>query len=395
MVKDGVAFMFSPPAVRALGRSTGFNMHLQDCLGLGHDALMAARNQLLGMAAQSPVLVGVRPNGLEDAPQYRLQVGHEKARALGISLADINQTIGTAWGSTYVNDFIEDGRTKKVFVQGDAAFRMLPEDLNRWYVRNADGNMVSFSAFSSTSWTRGSPRLERYNGLPAANVLGQAAPGHSSGEAMAEMERLAAQLPAGIGYEWTGLSYQQKRAGSEAPILYAISAIVVFLSLAALYESWSVPFAVMLVVPLGLIGAVVAALTRGLNNDIFFQVGLLTTMGLTAKNGILIVEFAHNLHMHQGRNLIDAVLEAARIRLRPLMMTSMAFMFGVSRLVIATGAGSASRIAVGTAVIGSMASAPFLATFFIPMFYVAVMGLFSHRPMKTYRCCTGLRRRYS
>jgi multidrug efflux pump len=391
MVKDGMAFAFAPPSVRALGRSAGFDLQLQDRAGLGHEALTAARNRMLGMAAQSPVLANVRPNGLEDAPQYRLDVDREKARALGLSLADINQTLGTAWGSTYVNDFIENGRTKKVFVQGDAPFRMLPQDLDRWYVRNADGDMVPFSAFSSAKWTRGSPRLERFNGVPAANILGQAAPGHSSGEAMAEIERLAAQLPPGIGYEWSGLSYQQKRAGSQAPALYAVSAIVVFLSLAALYESWSVPFAVMLVVPLGLLGAVLAALARGLNNDVFFQVGLLTTMGLTAKNAILIVEFAHDLHTHQGKPLIDAVLEAARIRLRPILMTSMAFMLGVAPLAVATGAGAAARIAIGTGVIGGMATALFLATFFIPLFYVAVRRLFGRsRPRRLPTAHTGV-----
>ncbi|WP_372696483.1 efflux RND transporter permease subunit [Immundisolibacter sp.] len=382
MIKDGLAFAFSPPAVRALGRSSGFDLQLQDRAGLGHDALIAARNQLLGMAAQSPVLANVRPNGLEDAPQYRLHIDQPKARALGLSLADINQTLGTAWGSTYVNDFIEEGRTKKVFVQGDAPYRMLPEDLDRWYVRNTDGEMVPFSAFSSAQWTRGSPRLERFNGVPSVNILGQAAPGHSSGEAMAEIERIASQLPPGIGYAWSGLSYQQKQAGSQAPALYAISAIVVFLALAALYESWSVPFAVMLVVPLGLLGAVLAALTRGLNNDVFFQVGLLTTMGLTSKNAILIVEFAHTLHIQQGRKLLDAVLEAARIRLRPILMTSMAFMLGVSPLAIATGAGSASRIAIGTGVIGGMMTALLLATLFIPMFYVLVQRLVGRAPVR-------------
>ena len=382
MVKDGMAFAFSPPSVRALGRSAGFDLHLQDRAGLGHEALIGARNQLLGMAAQSPVLAAVRPNGLEDAPQYRLNVDQAKARALGLSLADINQTLGTAWGSSYVNDFIEEGRTKKVYVQGDAPFRMLPQDLDRWYVRNAAGDMVPFSAFSSAEWTRGSPRLERFNGTASVNILGQAAPGHSSGEAMAEIERIASQLPPGIGYAWSGLSYQQKQAGSQAPALYAISAIVVFLALAALYESWSVPFAVMLVVPLGLLGAVLAALLRGLNNDVFFQVGLLTTMGLTAKNAILIVEFAHNLHMHQGKALLDAVLEAARIRLRPILMTSMAFMLGVSPLAIATGAGSASRIAIGTGVIGGMLAALLLATFFIPMFYVLVRRLMGRAPAR-------------
>ena len=382
-VKDGMAFAFAPPSVRALGRSVGFDLQLQDRVGLGHDALMAARNQLLRAASQSPILANVRPNGLEDAPQYQLQVDQEKARALGLSLSDVNQTLATAWGSTYVNDFIENGRTKKVFVQADVPYRMLPEDLDRWYVRNADGNMVPFSAFAHGSWTIGSPRLERFNGVPSANILGQPAPGHSSGEALAEIERLAAQLPPGIGYEWNGLSFQEKRAGSQAPALYAVSVVVVFLALAALYESWSVPFAVMLVVPLGVLGAVLATLLRGLNNDVFFQVGLLTTMGLTAKNAILIVEFAHTIHQHQGKPLVEAVLDAARIRLRPILMTSMAFMLGVAPLAVAHGAGSAARIAIGTAVLGGMASATFIAIFFIPMFYVVVRRLFGrNRPRR-------------
>jgi multidrug efflux pump len=378
MVKDGMAFAFAPPSVRALGRSTGFDLQLQDRAGLGHEALVGARNQLLGMAAQSPLLANVRPNSLEDAPQYVLNVDQAKARALGLSLGDINQTLKTAWGSTYVNDYVENGRTKKVFVQADAPYRMVPEDLERWYVRNAAGEMVPFSAFSSAQWTLASPRLERFNGVPATEILGEPAPGRSSGEAMAEMERLAARLPPGIGYEWTGLSYQEKRAGAQAPLLYAISAIVVFLALAALYESWTVPFAVMLAVPLGLLGAALAATLRGLQNDVFFQVGLLTTMGLTAKNGILIVEFAHRLAA-QGRGLLDAVLEAARIRVRPILMTSMAFIFGVSPLAIASGAGAAARIAIGTAVIGGMLSATFIAVFFVPLFYVTVRRFFGRR----------------
>ncbi|WP_448507021.1 efflux RND transporter permease subunit [Immundisolibacter sp.] len=375
-IKDGMAFAFAPPSVRALGRSAGFDLMLQDRAGLGHEALMAARNQLLGMAAQSPLLVGVRPNGLEDAPQLRLKVDREKARALGLSLADINQTIATAWGSTYVNDFTEHGRTKKVFAQADAPYRMLPEHLDRWYVRNDRGQMVPFSAFAEREWTRGPPRLERFNGMPSVNILGQPAPGHGSGEAIAEIERLAQRLPPGIGYSWHGLSFQERRAGSLAPMLYTISALVVFLALAALYESWTVPLAVMLVVPVGLLGAVLATLGRGLANDVFFQVGLLTTMGLTAKNAILIVEFAHQAHVHQGKGVLDAVLEAARIRLRPILMTSMAFMLGMLPLAFAHGAGSAARTAIGTAVVGGMVSAAFLAIFFIPLFYLLVRRLF-------------------
>lgn len=378
MVKDGVAFAFTPPSVRALGRSTGFDLQLQDRAGLGHDALVAARNQLLGMAAQSPVLTNVRPNSLEDAPQYAVHVDQAKARALGLSLEEINQTLQTAWGSTYVNDYIEQGRTKKVFVQGDAPYRMLPGDLEQWYVRNAAGEMVPFSAFSSAKWTLGAPRLSRYNGVPSSQILGEPAPGRSSGEAMAEIERLAAQLPPGIGYEWSGLSYQEKQAGAQAPLLYAISALVVFLALAALYESWTVPFSVMLAVPMGLLGAALAAMLRGLDNDVFFQVGLLTTMGLAAKNGILIVEFAHQLQ-RQGRDLMEAVLEAGRIRVRPILMTSMAFTFGTLPLALASGAGAGARIGIGTAVVGGMLSATFIAVFFVPLFYVLVQRVFGRR----------------
>ena len=390
MVKDGMAFAFTPPSVRALGRTAGFDLQLQDRAALGHEALVAARNQLLGMAAQSAVLSNVRPNSLEDAPQYVVHVDQAKARALGLSLDEINQTLRTAWGSTYVNDYIEQGRTKKVFVQGDAPYRMLPEDLDQWYVRNAAGEMVPFSAFSSAEWTLGAPRLARYNGMPSSQILGEPAAGRSSGEAMAEIERLAAQLPPGIGYEWTGLSYQEKQAGSQAPLLYAISALVVFLALAALYESWTVPLSVMLAVPIGLLGAALAAMLRGLENDVFFQVGLLTTMGLAAKNGILIVEFAHQLH-RQGRGLLEAVLEAGRIRVRPILMTSMAFTFGTLPLALASGAGAGARTAIGTAVVGGMLSATFITVFFVPLFYVLVQRLFGRsRPRRVPTPHTGV-----
>ena len=370
-VKDAMVFTIMPPSVPGLGNATGFNVQLVDRAGLGHTALLAARNQLLGLAAQQPTLVGVRPNGMEDTPQYRVEVDREKARALGLSLDAINSTLSAAWGSAYVNDFLEKGRIKKVYVQGEARFRMLPSDLDRWYVRNDNGQMVPFSAFATGRWSFGSPRLERYNGDPSMNIQGQAAPGISSGEAMATMERLIAQLPVGIGYEWTALSYEERLSGSQAPALYAISVLVVFLCLAALYESWSVPAAVILVVPLGVVGAVIAAKLMGLPNDVYFQVALLTTVGLSAKNAILIVEFAKSLR-DKGSGLMEAVVEAARQRLRPILMTSLAFCLGVLPLAVSSGAGSESRNAIGIGVLGGMVSATVLAIFFVPVFFVAI-----------------------
>src|SRR5690554_957755 len=370
-IKDAMVFAFVPPAITQLGNSSGFDLQLQDLGGLGHDALMDARNQFLGMAAQDPRLVGVRPNGQEDNPQFKLDVDQEKAAALGVSIADVNNIFTTAWASSYVNDFIDKGRVKKVYVQGDAEFRMLPEDVGDWYVRNAQGEMVPFSAFTSGRWIFGSPRLERYNGVPAMNILGQGAPGVSSGDAMLAAEEIAAKLPRGIGFEWTGMSLQERASGNQAPLLYALSILIVFLCLAALYESWSVPFAVMLGVPLGILGAVLFALGRGLSNDVYFQVGLLTTIGLAAKNAILIVEFAKALY-EEGMNLIDATLQAVRMRLRPIIMTSLAFMLGVTPLVISTGAGSGSQNAIGTGVFGGMFSATVLAIFFVPVFFVVV-----------------------
>ncbi|AKQ56036.1 efflux RND transporter permease subunit [Bordetella hinzii] len=383
-IRDAQAFVFAPPAVMELGNATGFDFMLQDRAGVGHDKLLAARNQLLGEAAQSPVLARVRPNGIEDAPQYQLDIDREKARALGVAIADINSTLSTAWGSSYVNDFIDRGRVKKVFVQGEAASRMLPEDLDKWYVRNASGDMVPFSAFAKAHWTYGPQKLNRYNGVPSYNIQGEAAPGRSSGEAMAEMERLAAKLPTGIGFEWTGLSYEERLSGAQAPALYAISLIVVFLCLAALYESWSIPTAVMLVVPLGVIGALAATLLRGLSNDVYFQVGLLTTVGLAAKNAILIVEFAKE-HYEQGASLVEAAVHAARQRLRPILMTSMAFILGVVPLAISNGAGSGSQHAIGTGVIGGMLSGTFLAIFFVPLFFVLVLRLFKVRRLTEIR----------
>ncbi|ECE1383640.1 efflux RND transporter permease subunit [Salmonella enterica] len=377
-IRDGLVFPFNMPAIVELGTATGFDFELIDQGGLGHDALTKARNQLLGMVAKHPdLLVRVRPNGLEDTPQFKLDVDQEKAQALGVSLSDINETISAALGGYYVNDFIDRGRVKKVYVQADAQFRMLPGDINNLYVRSANGEMVPFSTFSSARWIYGSPRLERYNGMPSMELLGEAAPGRSTGEAMSLMENLASQLPNGIGYDWTGMSYQERLSGNQAPALYAISLIVVFLCLAALYESWSIPFSVMLVVPLGVVGALLAASLRGLNNDVYFQVGLLTTIGLSAKNAILIVEFAKDLMEKEGRGLIEATLETSRMRLRPILMTSLAFILGVMPLVISRGAGSGAQNAVGTGVMGGMLTATLLAIFFVPVFFVVVKRRFN------------------
>ena len=377
-IRDGLVFPFNMPAIVELGTATGFDFELIDQGGLGHTALTQARNQLLGMVAKHPdLLVRVRPNGLEDTPQFKLDVDQEKAQALGISLSDINETISASLGGYYVNDFIDRGRVKKVYVQADAKFRMLPTDISNLYIRSANGEMVPFSAFSASHWIYGSPRLERYNGMPSMEILGEAAPGRSTGEAMALMESLAEKLPNGIGHDWTGMSYQERLSGNQAPALYATSLIVVFLCLAALYESWSIPFSVMLVVPLGVVGALLAASLRGMNNDVYFQVGLLTTIGLSAKNAILIVEFAKDLMDKEGKGLIEATLEASRMRLRPILMTSLAFILGVMPLVISHGAGSGAQNAVGTGVMGGMLTATLLAIFFVPVFFVVVKRRFS------------------
>ncbi|WP_337262899.1 MULTISPECIES: multidrug efflux RND transporter permease subunit AcrB [unclassified Serratia (in: enterobacteria)] len=379
-IKDGLVFAFNLPAIVELGTATGFDFQLIDQGNLGHDKLTQARNQLLGMVAQHPdLLVGVRPNGLEDTPQFKLEIDQEKALALGVALSDINATLSSALGGSYVNDFIDRGRVKKVYLQAEAPFRMLPGDIDKWYVRGSSGQMVPFSAFSSAKWEFGSPRLERYNGLPSMEILGQAAPGRSTGEAMNMMEELASKLPSGVGYDWTGMSYQERLSGNQAPSLYAISLIVVFLCLAALYESWSIPFSVMLVVPLGVVGALVAATLRGLENDVYFQVGLLTTIGLSAKNAILIVEFAKDLMEKEGKGLVEGTLEAVRMRLRPILMTSLAFILGVMPLVISSGAGSGAQNAVGTGVMGGMIAATVLAIFFVPVFFVVVRRRFSKR----------------
>ena len=379
-IKDAMVFAFNLPAIVELGTATGFDFQLIDQAGLGHEKLTQARNQLFGMVAQHPdVLTGVRPNGLEDTPQFKVDIDQEKAQALSVSISDINTTLGAAWGGSYVNDFIDRGRVKKVYIMSEAKYRMLPEDIGNWYVRGSDGQMVPFSAFSTSRWEYGSPRLERYNGLPSMEILGQATPGKSTGEAMNLMEELAGKLPAGIGYDWTGMSYQERLSGNQAPALYAISLIVVFLCLAALYESWSIPFSVMLVVPLGVVGALLAATFRGLTNDVYFQVGLLTTIGLSAKNAILIVEFAKDLMDKEGKGLIEATLEAVRMRLRPILMTSLAFILGVMPLVISSGAGSGAQNAVGTGVMGGMVTATVLAIFFVPVFFVVVRRRFSKK----------------
>lgn len=370
-IKDAMAFAITPPPIRELGNASGFDVQLIDRGRLGHEALMQARNQLLGMAAKNPRLVGVRPNGLDDVPQYKIDINTEKASAMGLSLSDVNQTLQTAWGSAYVNDFLDDGRIKRVYLQADAPHRMMPEDISKWYVRNKLGEMVPFSTFSKGYWSYGSPKLERFSGVPSVNIQGGAAPGVSTGEAMKEFEQMAAQLPKGFALEWVGLSYEERLTGAQAPMLYTLSILVVFLCLAALYESWSVPFAVMLSVPLGILGAVTATWLNHLSNDVYFQVALLTTVGLAAKNGILIIEFAKELY-EEGHSAAEAALTALRLRFRPIVMTSMAFILGVLPLAISRGAGSASQNAIGIGVIGGMIAATTVAIFFIPMFYVAV-----------------------
>ncbi|MEN4889057.1 multidrug efflux RND transporter permease AcrD [Erwinia billingiae] len=374
-IKEGRVIASSPPAITGLGNSAGFDMELQDHAGLGHDALMKARDRLLAAAEGNASLVRVRHNGLDDTPQLRINVDQHKAQALGVSIDDINNTLQTGWGSTYVNDFLDRGRVKKVYVQAAAKYRMLPDDISKWYVRNSSGGMVPFTAFATTSWETGSPRLERYNGYSAVEIVGESGQGISTGTAMDVMENLVSKLPTGFGLQWTGASYQERMSGSQAPALYAISLLVVFLCLAALYESWSIPFSVMLVVPLGVIGALVATWARGLENDVYFQVGLLTVIGLSAKNAILIVEFANEINS-KGRDLLESTLEASKQRLRPILMTSLAFIFGVLPMVISNGAGSSSQHAVGTGVMGGMISATVLAIFFVPLFFVLVRRRF-------------------
>ncbi|MDE1157045.1 MAG: efflux RND transporter permease subunit [Neorhizobium sp.] len=374
-IRDASVFVLAPPAIPGFGSNAGFDFYLKDMNNAGHDALMAARNQLLGAASKNTSLVGTRPNGQEDTPQYQIDIDQEKASALNVTLSDIDSTLSAAWGGSYVNDFIDRGRVKKVYVQGDANFRMQPDDLGRWYVRNSDGDMVPFSAFATGHWTFGSPRLERYNGSSAVEIQGQPAAGVSSGDAMSTIDQLVGQLPAGFSHEWTSLSAQERLSGNQASQLYAISILVVFLALAALYESWSIPFAVMLSVPIGIFGALVAATIFGQSNDVYFKVGLLTTIGLAAKNAILIVEFAIEQQSH-GKGLIEATVDAARMRLRPILMTSLAFILGVMPLAIANGAGSGSQNSIGIGVMGGMISATVLGVFFIPLLFVTVRKIF-------------------
>jgi multidrug efflux pump len=374
-IKDAQVFAFAPPAVLELGNATGFDFELLDQNNAGHEKLMAVRNELLAEAAKDKRMAVVRANGLNDEPQYSITIDREKASAQSLNIAEINNTLSAAWGSAYAGDFIDRGRVKRVFLQGEDNSRMLPDQLDDWYVRNSLGQMVKFSSFASGRWTYGSPKLERYDGVPSIEILGSPAPGEATGTAMEAMEEIAQKLPAGFGYQWTGLSYEERKSGSRTGVLYAGSLIVVFLCLAALYESWSIPAAVLLVVPLGVAGAVLATYLRGLDNDVYFQVGLLTTIGLSAKNAILIVEFA-KAHFEAGKGLAEAAVIAARERLRPILMTSLAFMLGVAPLAISTGAGSGGQNAIGTGVLGGMLSATVLAILLVPVFFVVVLRLF-------------------
>jgi HAE1 family hydrophobic/amphiphilic exporter-1 len=380
-LRNATAYVFAPPAIPELGTSVGFDFMLQDRAGLGHEALMQARGRLAAMAARDPRLARVRPNGLDDVPEYRSDVDWEKAGTWGVPLSDVHTTVSAAFGSAYVNNFIQGGRVKRVYVQADAPYRMLPSDLNRLYVRNNAGKMVPFSALTSGRWIFASPKLERYNSFPALNFLGEPAPGRSSGEAMQAMEELVSKLPQGFSYDWTGLSYQERASQSQTGLLYSFSILVIFLVLAALYESWTVPISILLALPLGVIGGVMASSWRGLPNDVYFQIGLLTVLGLTTKNAILIVQFA-KIRVEQGAGLIQATLEGAKLRLRPIVMTSLAFGFGVLPLALASGAGAGAQKAIGTTVLGGMITATFLAIFFIPLFYVIVVRLFQRKDIR-------------
>lgn len=376
---EAQVFAIVPPAITELGNASGFDLMIQDNGNVGHDGLLEARNMLLGMAGENDKVTGVRPNGQEDAPQLKVNVNQEQAAAYGLSMASINSVISTAWGSSYINDFVDRGRIKRVFVQGEPSSRTNPNDIGKWYVRNDVDNMIPFDAFSSTEWQSGSPRLTRYNSLPSMNLQGSAAPGLSTGDAMDSMEAMMEKLPDGVGYEWTGMSLEEKKSGAQAPMLYAISILVVFLCLAALYESWSIPFSVLLVIPLGVLGAVLFTWFRGFSNDVYLQVGLLTVVGLSAKNAILIIEFARDHQEDEGYSLKEAVMTAARQRLRPIIMTSLAFGLGVVPLFIATGAGSGSQNAIGTSVVGGVVTATILGVFFIPMFYIWVRSIFPYK----------------
>jgi HAE1 family hydrophobic/amphiphilic exporter-1 len=377
-IKNANIFAFAPPAVVELGTATGFDFMLQDRGGLGHAKLMEERNKLLGMAAKDDRLIRVRPNGMEDVAQYRLDIDWDKAGALGVPIDSVHSTIASAFGSAYVNDFIQGGRVKRVYVQADKDYRMLPEDIEKLYVRNTKGTMTPFSAFSTGYWTFGSPKLERFNAFPSINILGEAPHGKSTGEAMEAMEELTSKLNQNIGYDWNGISYQEKMAKSQTGLLYAFSMIVIFLCLAALYESWSIPVSIMLILPLGVIGGVIASMIRDFPNDVYFQIGLLTVLGLTTKNAILIVQFAM-LRRKEGKRLIEATLEAAKLRLRPIVMTSLAFGFGVLPLALASGAGAGAQTAIGTAVLGGMVTSTTIALIFIPLFYVIIVRIFERK----------------
>ncbi len=373
--KDALAFAFAPPAVLELGNVSGFDLRLVDNAGVGHDALMNARMQLVMMASQNPALVGVRPNGLFDAPQLQLDIDQEKAAALGLSLAGINAELSNIWGSSYVNDFIDKGRVKKVFLQGDASARMAPEDIGRWHARNSKGEMVPFSAFAKARWVLGSPKLERFNNAPSVAISGEPAPGHSSGEAMKIMEDLAKQLPPGIGIAWAGLSYEEQLSGASSAPLYILALMMVFLALAALYENWAIPLSVMMDMPLGALGVLLAANLRGLPNDIYFQIGFITIIGLSAKNAILVIEFAKE-RFDAGESLIDAAVYAVKQRLRPILMTSIAFGLGVLPLALSTGAGAGSQNAIGTGIVGGAITTTLLGLFFVPLYFVTVLRFF-------------------
>jgi multidrug efflux pump len=377
-IKDAFIFAFPPPAIPELGTASGYTFFLKDNSGQGHEALVAARNQLLGLAAGSKKLANVRPNGQEDTPQFRIDIDAAKATSLGLSIDQINGTLAAAWGSSYIDDFVDRGRVKRVFVQADQPFRMVPEDFDLWSVKNDKGEMVPFSAFATKHWDYGSPRLERYNGVSAMEIQGEPAPGVASGDAMAEIEQLAKQLPAGFGIEWTAMSYQERQAGSQTPLLYTLSLMIVFLCLAAMYESWSVPTAVLLAAPLGILGAVLANTFKGLERDIYFQVAMLTTVGLTSKNAILIVEFAKE-NLEKGASLIESIMHAVRDRLRPIVMTSLAFGMGVVPLAVSTGAGSGAKQAIGTGVLGGMIVGTVLGVFFVPLFFVVVQRVFKRK----------------
>ncbi|HXK62349.1 MAG TPA: efflux RND transporter permease subunit, partial [Acidobacteriota bacterium] len=374
-IRNAIVYTFTPPAVTELGTATGFDFMLQDRGDLGHQGLMVARNQLLAMAAQDSRLARVRHNGMDDVPQYKVDIDWERAGALGVPINSIQSYVSAAFGSAYIGNFVQGGRVKRVYAQNDAPYRMLPEDLNRLYVRNQRGGLVPLSAVASGRWIYGSPRLERFNAFPALNIQGEPSPGHSTGEAMRAMEELSDRLPREIGHEWTGLSYQQRMSESQVGLLFAFSVVVIFLVLAALYESWTVPISIVLALPLGVIGGVLASSLRGLPNDVYFQIGLLTVLGLTTKNAILIVQFAKT-RLEEGADLFEATIEAAKLRLRPIVMTSLAFGFGVLPLALAGGAGAGAQVAIGTSVLGGMITATFLAIFFIPLFYVMVVRIF-------------------